>query len=217
VTGPPSVEPASGLHRLLGVTAVGVVVGALAGRLAPLPLALLVGWDVAALTMILWVWVAVVRFSPEQTHELATREDSSRVATSLFLLTASVASLLGAGSAVAAAGDLARSDRRALLVACALAVFLSWGVVQTVFVLRYAHEYYTAPIGGISFGASNEAPDYQDFAYFAFTIGMTFQTSDATIETRRIRRTVIRHALLAYLFGAVILAVMVNVIAGLVG
>ncbi len=96
-----------------------------------------------------------------------------------------------------------------------LTVALSWALVQTVFALRYAHEYYTAPVGGIDFKTKDEQPDYQDFAYVAFTVGMTFQVSDTDIQARRIRRTVLRHALLAYLFGAVILAVMVNVIASL--
>ena len=208
---------ASGFQRLVGVGLVGVPTGAVAGFLTPLPFALLAGWDAAAVTLMLWVWLAVGSSSPELTNHLAVREDNSRVATSLFLLTASVASLLGAGLAAMAANDVARSDRTSLLVISALTVFLSWGVVQTVFTLRYAHEYYTKPVGGISFGTDLEEPDYQDFAYFALTIGMTFQTSDTTIQTRRIRRTVLRHALLAYLFGAVILAVMVNLIAGIIG
>jgi uncharacterized membrane protein len=100
-------------------------------------------------------------------------------------------------------------------VVAVLTVGLSWSLVQTVFALRYAHEYYTPPIGGIDFKTADELPDYQDFAYVAFTIGMTFQVSDTDIQARRTRRTVLRHAALAYLFGAVILAVVVNVIASL--
>ncbi len=91
---------------------------------------------------------------------------------------------------------------------------LSWAVVHTVFTLRYAHEYYAAPSGGIDF--KNDAPpDYQDFAYVAFTVGMTFQVSDTDVQKRVIRRTILRHALLSYLFGAVILAVTINVVANL--
>ena len=74
---------------------------------------------------------------------------------------------------------------------------------------------YTAPVGGIDF-KTDEQPDYQDFAYVAFTLGMTFQVSDTDIQSRTIRRIALRHALLAYLFGAVILAVMVNVIANVI-
>jgi uncharacterized membrane protein len=84
-----------------------------------------------------------------------------------------------------------------------------------VFTLRYAHEYYTEPVGGIDF-KTDEPPDYQDFAYVAFTIGMTFQVSDTDVQGRKIRRTVLKHSLLSYLFGAVILAVLINVIAGIV-
>jgi len=71
-------------------------------------------------------------------------------------------------------------------------------------------------VGGIDFKTDDEQPDYRDFAYVAFTVGMTFQISDTDIQTRVIRRTVLRHALLAYLFGAVILAVAINLIANLV-
>ena len=88
-------------------------------------------------------------------------------------------------------------------------------VVHTAFALRYAHLFYTEPVGGIAFKGSDCDPDYRDFAYVAFTIGMTFQVSDTDIETRTIRGMVLRHALLSYLFGAVIVAVMVNSVAGL--
>jgi uncharacterized membrane protein len=91
---------------------------------------------------------------------------------------------------------------------------LSWAVVHTVFALRYAHEYYTPPVGGIDFKSGEYEPDYGDFAYLAFTVGMTFQVSDTDVGSRSVRRTVLRHALISYLFGAVILALVVNVIAG---
>ena len=91
----------------------------------------------------------------------------------------------------------------------------SWLLVHTVFMLRYAHLYYTPPTGGIDFKMRPEEPDYVDFAYTAFTIGMTFQVSDTDITSRAMRRQVLRHALVSFLFGAVILATTVNVIAGL--
>jgi uncharacterized membrane protein len=127
-----------------------------------------------------------------------------------------VTSLVGAGLAIVPTSDERTSERTALIAIAAVTVILSWGVIHTVFALRYAHEYYTPPVGGIDFGTSGEDPDYEDFAYFAFTFGMTFQTSDAMIQTRTIRRTALRHALLAYLFGAVLLAVVVNIIGGLI-
>ena len=209
------VRDAYSAERLAGVAFVGVVVGLVAAQWLPATLAVLVGWDAAAITMLLWVWLVIGRYDAEQTHRRATREDNNRVTIWLILLASSVASLLGAGVALLSGDDTTRGQRSALLGACMLSVLLAWAVVQTVFTLRYAHEYYSAPVGGIDFG--DDAPDYQDFAYFAITVGMTFQTSDAAVGTKRIRHTVLRHAVLAYLFGTVILAVMVNVIASLVG
>ena len=205
----------STLTRLVAVVALGALVGIVAAVLAPWQMAVLLGWDAAAAAYVASVWLTVGRCSPEETEELATREDTGRVATSVLLLSASVASLGGTGFDLIKASHAHSAGRVALTVTAVLTVALSWSLVQTVFALRYAHEYYTPPVGGIDFKTKSERPDYQDFAYVAFTVGMTFQVSDTDIQARRTRRTVLRHALLAYLFGAVILAVVVNVIASL--
>jgi uncharacterized membrane protein len=94
-------------------------------------------------------------------------------------------------------------------------VVVSWAAVHTVFTLRYAREYYEGEDGGVDFKEPGHPPDYQDFAYLAFTVGMTFQVSDTDVTTHRMRNTVLRHALLSYLFGAVIVAMSINVVAGL--
>jgi uncharacterized membrane protein len=91
---------------------------------------------------------------------------------------------------------------------------LSWTLVHTVFTLKYARLYYSGDVGGISFNET-EAPEYSDFAYLAFTIGMTFQVSDTNIETKPIRRTALRHALMSFPLGAVIIATSINLISGL--
>ena len=202
--------------RLMTVVVLGLLAGGLAAALSPWQLAVNVGWDVAAAAFLAWVWLSVGRFTPAETGAFATREDDSRVATSILLLSASVASLVGVGLDLIKASNAHDSGRVILTAIAVLTVALSWGVVHTVFALRYAHEYYTEPIGGIDFKTQIEEPDYLDFAYVAFTIGMTFQISDTDVQVRRIRRTVVRHALLSYLFGAVILSVVVNVIASII-
>jgi uncharacterized membrane protein len=205
----------SARQRLLVVGAVGVVVGAGVAFVAPWQLAVLAGWDAAAALFVAWVWIGVAGFTPEETRSHATQEDTNRVSASVLLLSASVVSLVGTAFALTKANN-AHSGGRAMLTGFSvLTIALSWAVVHTIFALRYAHEYYTEPVGGIDF-KSDDVPDYLDFAYVAFTVGMTFQVSDTDVQARRIRRTVTRHALLAYLFGAVILAVAVSVIAGLV-
>jgi uncharacterized membrane protein len=95
-----------------------------------------------------------------------------------------------------------------------LSVAASWFTVHTVFMLRYALLYYAAPEGGIDFKMA-ERPSYRDFAYVSLTLGMTFQVSDTDLHSTQMRATALRHALLSYLFGAVILAVAINLVAGL--
>jgi uncharacterized membrane protein len=104
-----------------------------------------------------------------------------------------------------------------VLVSAAVAtVVLSWAAVHTVFALRYAHEYYMPPVGGIDFKSGpGFEPDYQDFAYVAFGIGMTYQVADTDITRNSLRRTVLLHSFLGYLFGAVILAVTINIVAAI--
>jgi uncharacterized membrane protein len=88
-----------------------------------------------------------------------------------------------------------------------------------VFTLRYADIFYRESDDSVDFGYAADAggPDYRDFAYLAFTIGMTYQVSDTTLHDRGLRRTVLTHAFVSYLFGVVVVATAVNVVAGLVG
>jgi uncharacterized membrane protein len=109
----------------------------------------------------------------------------------------------------------AKGSTQDLLAATGVAtVVISWLVVHSVFTLRYAMLYYTGNDGGVNFNQAMP-PRYSDFAYLSFTVGMTFQVSDTNLERPAIRATVLRHALLSYLFGAVILATTINLVAGL--
>jgi uncharacterized membrane protein len=202
------------IQRLFVIVAIGLIAGIIVAFFAPWQLALLTGWDAAAAAYVISVWPVVYRFTADETRALATTEDNSRVVASVLLVSAAVISLAGTGVDLVKADQATGIGRVVLTFSGVLTVALSWAVVHTVFALRYAHEYYTPPIGGIDF-KSDERPDYLDFAYVAFTVGMTFQVSDTDIQRRTTRRTVLRQALLAYLFGAVILAVVVNVIATL--
>jgi uncharacterized membrane protein len=171
--------------------------------------------DVAALIFIAWVGISVGRADPAATARLARTEDASRVAAESILVGAGAASLVAVAFTLSEAGD-APAPARGLLTALAIvSVALAWTSVHTVHLLRYARLYYSQPEGGIDFGG--EAPDYTDFAYLALTVGMTFQVSDTALTAKRVRRVALHHALLSYLFGAVIVAVLVNSVAGLLG
>jgi uncharacterized membrane protein len=86
-------------------------------------------------------------------------------------------------------------------------------MVHTIYTLRYADLYYTGS-GGIDFNQTDD-PDYSDFAYLAFTIGMTYQVSDTNLQTKVIRHTALRHAMLSFVFGTAIIAMTINIVAGL--
>jgi len=203
-------------RRVLTSMGIGLLTGLVVALFVPWQLAVLVGWDVAAMVVSLRVWTRVGRFTPQQTRALATFEDDSRPLAELLLVSASVASLVGVAFGIVKAHESARVLDFMLTVTSVFTVVLSWTVVHTVFMLRYAHQYYTPPVGGIDFKSGEYEPDYRDFAYLAFTVGMTYQVSDTELNRREIRHTLLRHALLSYLFGAVILALLVNVIASLV-
>jgi uncharacterized membrane protein len=198
------------LVSVAAAVAAGVVSALLgAGRSAPL-----IGWDVLALVFCAWVWFTVWNLDAETTAGHANRENPSRDLADLALLGAAVASLVAVGVVLFGAGH-AGGNTKYLQAALALAsVFLSWTLVHTVFTLKYARLYYSGPVGGIDFNEPT-APQYSDFAYLAFTIGMTFQVSDTNIETKQIRRTALRHAWLSFPLGAVIIATSINLVSGL--
>jgi uncharacterized membrane protein len=192
--------------------AFGVLVGVAAAVALPWQLAVLAGWTAASVAFVAWVWLTLGPLGPAATKRHAVREDPSRAAADLLLVGSSVASLVGVALALlkGASAPSWADPVNALVLAT---VASSWGTIHTVFALRYADLYYRRG-EGVGWNGE-EDPDYRDFAYLAFTIGMTFQVSDTTVTTRAMRRTVLRHALLSYLFGVVIIATTINAIAGL--
>jgi uncharacterized membrane protein len=150
----------------------------------------------------------------DATARAATRQNPHRSTADLVLLLASVASLIAVVGVLAGAKSAPGAAKDWLAVLALVSVTASWFVVHTLFTLRYAELYYTGPDGGVSFN-QKERPRYVEFAYLAFTVGMTFQVSDTDIQTGVMRVTVLRHSLLSYLFGAVVLASTVNLLGGL--
>lgn len=193
---------------------VGVVSAAVVWQhTAPAP-AVLMGWDIAAVIYLVMVWVAVYRMNAEVTARMAGREDPSNPVAELVVVAASIAALVAVAFALVRAGEAAGSTKALLITLGAASVVVSWLVVHTVYMLRYARSYYSEPMGGIDFNEMDD-PAYLDFAYFSFTIGMTFQVSDTNITAKGIRRLALHHAMLSFLFGAVILATAINVFASL--
>jgi uncharacterized membrane protein len=208
---------AHAMRRAAVVASIGLVVTLVLLRFVTWGLAVVLGWDAAALAFLMSIWPIIVRADGPHAEQLATREDETSGSARVLLVGASAASLLGVGFALSLAGREGGARRVLLIGVAVLTVVLSWTVVNTVYTLRYADLHYRSRAAGIAFGeeAGRERPTYRDFAYVAFTIGMTYQVSDTTVRDRRIRRTVLSHALLSYLFGVVIVGGSVNLIAGL--
>ena len=209
---------APALRRFFVAAALGALVGAVLATVATWEVSVLGGWDAAALSVLLAVRSMILRASGEHTERLATRVDETQGTARLLVLGASIASLFSVAFVLSQAGRESGSLRMALIALATFTVVVSWTLVNTVFTLRYAHLYFGAPREAIDFGGvdGEPRPDYRDFAYLAFTIGMTYQVSDTTLHDRGLRRTVLVHALLAYVFGVVIIAVGINLTAGLV-
>jgi uncharacterized membrane protein len=193
---------------------IGVIVGVLVMVLGAAKYAPAVGWDAALAVLLTWTWFTVWPMGAQQTEAHATREDPTRALSDTMMLIAAVASLAAVGFFLIQASSAKGSTQDLLAGTGVATVALSWLLVHTVFTLRYAALYYSGRDGGIDFNQSTP-PRYSDFAYLGFTIGMTFQVSDTDLKTAGIRATALRHALLSYLFGAIIVATTINLIAGL--
>jgi uncharacterized membrane protein len=210
------VETAHGAagRRVLVSFAAGIAAFAIAWLATPWQAAALVGWNVAATAFIAWIWFTVAGMDAASTAKHAAIEDLSRSTADLILILASVVSLIGVGLSLLEASDTEGLEKAMIVGVASVSVILSWATVHTVFTLRYARLYYGAGGGGIDFNG-DRAPTYTDFAYLAFTIGMTYQVSDTSIGSKAVRRTALHHAYMSYLFGTVVVAMTINVVAGL--
>jgi len=188
------------------------------------PALILVCWIGCALTVILLNWIIILSSHPREVKAIARLQDSSLTFLFLFITTAAVVSLGAIVYLLKSTKGLPSVAKNEHILLAITAVIISWWLLHTIYTLRYAHLYYdpdtdidgkTKAEGGLQFPGKDE-PDYLDFVYFSFIVGMTFQVSDVNITSRRIRRVCIMHALLSFAFNTAILALSINVISGMV-
>ncbi len=178
-----------------------------------------VAYVVYALTVIALTWTVIIGSSPQDTQLSNRLEDSSRVLILGFVVVAAFASLFTVVLLVKSVKDLSPVLLDQHIMLSIVAVVCSWVLVHTVFIFRYARTYYsdtTRTKGGLNF-PGDEEPDYLDFAYFSFVIGMTSQVSDVNITSSVMRRLALIHGVLSFAFNAVIIALSINTISGLIG
>ena len=176
-------------------------------------------WDFFSFCILVMAWIRMVSADPRGARTSAGLQDTSYTAIFVFVVVSACASLLALGILLgSSAKDLSGGRLTGHILLSVGTVVCSWSLVHTVFALRYAHLFYnksaSAKGEGLDFPGEKE-PDYIDFAYFSFIIGMTFQVSDVQITSRVIRRLALIHSVVSFAFNMVILALTVNIISGL--
>ena len=195
--------------RFVAMLVAGVIVGGIVAARGGGASSIVLGWAAASSVYVAWVWLVIARMDPAQTASHAAREDPVRGVAEGLILVASLASLVAVAMLLVEARS-ASDTRSGVLAALALgSVALSWLLIHTLFTLRYASQYFEGERGGIDFN-TDDPPCYVDFAYVAFSLGMTFQISDTNLLSSAFRATALRHALLSYVFGTVVVATTIN-------
>jgi uncharacterized membrane protein len=200
-------------RHVVAAILVGILVAAVMIVVGKGILASTMAWDFAALTFLITTWLHVWPMNAERTRSSVDTEAPTTFVTESVVILASVLSL---GTVVILLFNNTGQELPPVLrsVIGIISVALAWLVVHTVFALRYARQYYSGTPGGIDFHTS-EPPCYADFAYVSFGVGMAFQVADTDVSTTPLRRTILKHALLSYLFASIILAVTINLIASI--
>lgn len=207
-------------HRFAARFAAMVVVAAGVGGAVTIrdtwELGLVLGWAAACVVYLAWVWLLIGRMDAAETAEHARREDPARGVSDTLILVASIASLVAVAMMLIDSRGTSEARSGALAATALAGVALSWLLVHTLFTLRYAAQYFAGDVRDIDFN-TDAPPRFVDFAYVAFSVGMTFQISDTDLLTSELRALVLRHALLSYLFGTVVVATTINLAINLAG
>ena len=170
----------------------------------------LVAWDIALGLYLMLAFRLMTNCDVNRIKRRAAHQDEGRITILVLVVASTLASLL------AILAELGGANRQpAHLALAAVTILLSWASTHTIFAIHYAHEYYgeKAPKGGGLNFPGEETPDYWDFVYFSFVVGMTSQVSDVTVTSRALRRIVAAHGAVSFIFNATLLALTVNIAA----
>lgn len=193
---------------------VGVIVAVIFWASLGAAAALLAGWATLAIVNVVWVTLIVWPMDAAQTRAHATAEDPGRQTARVIAIAGSIVSLVAVVVVLMQTTEASHATTFVYAGLAVLSVAASWALIQTDYLLRYAHLYYSHPVGGIDFNQVDD-PCYTDFAYFSLGLGMTYQVADTNVRTNEIRRVVIAQTLLAYLFATVIVATVINLVTSL--
>lgn len=182
-------------------------------------------WIGFSLLNLLFFWLIILTASPDEINLIAKKQDTSRTLIFLFVMAASFISLFAIILMLRTLPNAKEAGYYYHIGLSIASVVCSWVLIHTIFTFRYAHLFYTCKTeeagiqkehkGGLQF-PNDEEPDYMDFAYFAFVIGMTFQVSDVQVSSSQIRRLALLHGLLSFVYNTIIVALSINIISGLI-
>ena len=173
-------------------------------------------WDIFAFMFITICWIVFFTRSQSDIKRVSNIDDGSRFFVLVSILITTFASMFAVLLLITATKDQAKGNEVIALLIAVGGMISSWIMVHTLFAFHYAHMYYQGENKNEELDfPGNASPDYIDFAYFSFIIGMTFQVSDVSIPSRRMRRTVLAHSLLAFALNTFVVALTINLIAGL--
>lgn len=205
-------------HRLVLGLVTGLAVLVASRGYLQVPRAAIAGWNAFAFVILGLDWLTILTTPQRKIRERAQQQDLSRLLIFIFVVITSSAALFAVGFLVSVKKSPTGGHFIIHLMLTLLTVIFSWSLVHTVYGLRYAHAFYgdsdepgtTPHAGGLIF-PGNRPPDYFDFAYFSFVVGMTCQVSDVQITSRRMRLIALAHSILSFGFNTIILALVINI------
>lgn len=209
-----SKTPIDVVLRFIVAIVLGVSVGVPMSNVLGLAAGLISGWGVSALVVVVWALVYTWPMDPARTRAHAIREDPGRRISRFVSIIGSIASLGAVAVVLIQTKSAPLGEAVALAAVAVFSVASSWLLIQTNYMLRYAHVYYNEPVGGIDFHVDTD-PMYTDFIYFSVGLGMTYQVADTNVNTNEIRRIVIGQTVLAFIFATVIIATVINLVTGI--
>jgi uncharacterized membrane protein len=211
-------DPRRAIVRTIIATTIGFSVGIVVlARGVPVTISVLSGVVAGGVVLLGLIWSLFGSCNASKTRHRAASEDPGRTAVFSLMLNTSAISLLAATALVSTARRVGPGERTVLVALCLATVAIAWSLTHSTFALRYAHLYYREDaegVGGVEFPGGAQ-PSYADFAYLAFTVGMCFQVSDAVVSSPQIRRAVLLHAVMSFVYATALLAFVLNLAFGL--
>jgi uncharacterized membrane protein len=210
----PLLRPWSSTTRLVAATVAGIIAELVLRRFWQASLSTILAWDAAVAVFLLLTYRVIADHSIDSIRRRAARLDTRASIMMLITVSAACISLAGLALCLHGAGGALPDQPTLRLILAAVTVLGSWSLIHTIFALHYAHLYYGMAAGGLIFPGGGD-PNYWDFLYYSFVVGMTCQVSDVQVASPRLRRLTLLHGVLSFFFNTVILALAVSIGAGL--